>query len=143
MGSGEAMGENQKEGSGSTESGCSRLPKDIISLRNYSISLFVSNLKPTISKVELEAMFCRSGRIVDSFILTKKSIGLGCGFAFVRFKPLEEANRAVTDNNDRGGGRLPTLCQKSFGEVVASPSALHEEAWAMKDSFGSGVRVAP
>ncbi|XXG89344.1 hypothetical protein AAC387_Pa12g1364 [Persea americana] len=74
MGSGEAMGENQKEGSGSTESGCSRLPKDIISLRNYSISLFVSNLKPTISKVELEAMFCRSGRIVDSFILTKKSI---------------------------------------------------------------------
>ena len=104
MSSGEGMGENQKEGSGSTESGCSRLPKDIISLRNYSISLFVSNLKPTISKVELEAMFCRSGRIVDSFILTKKSIGVGCGFAFVRFKPLEEANRAVTDNNGKSWG---------------------------------------
>ncbi|KAJ8616575.1 hypothetical protein MRB53_035947 [Persea americana] len=102
----------------------------------------------------LSDIYQRSGRIVDSFIPTKKSTGLGCGFAFVRFKTLEEVNRAVTDNNgkswgkrlievDRGGGRLPTLCQKSFAAVVASPSALHEEAWAMKDSFSSGVRVAP
>lgn len=67
-----------------------------------SISLFMSNLKPRILKVELEAMFCRAGQIMDSFIPVNKSTRQGRSFAFVRFESSEEANRAVLDINGIG-----------------------------------------
>lgn len=44
------------------------LPRKILALRENTISLFVSNVPASISSSELEAMFCRAGRILDSFI---------------------------------------------------------------------------
>lgn len=44
------------------------LPKQLLLLRERSFLVFVSNLPATISKAELEAMFCRAGKIVDIFI---------------------------------------------------------------------------
>lgn len=89
-----------------TGSGCSgevsALPKGILSIMKRSISLFMSNLKPRILEVELEAMFCRAGQIMDSFIPVNKSTRQGRGFAFVRFESSEEANRAVVDINGIG-----------------------------------------
>ena len=67
------------------------LPRRIIWLIEKSVSLFVSNLDEAISSTELEAMFYRAGKIVDSFIPKDKYIGRGRGFAFVRFGSMREA----------------------------------------------------
>ena len=49
------------------------LPRRILALREKTISLFVSNLHASFSSPELEAMFCRAGRILYSFIPQRDS----------------------------------------------------------------------
>lgn len=71
------------------------LPRRIIALRERSVSLFVSNLHEAISSTELEAMFYRAGKIVDTFIPKDRSTGKGRDFAFVRFGTRREAEIAV------------------------------------------------
>lgn len=69
--------------------------------------MYVSNLPEEISKVELEAMFCRLGRIVDSFIPVDWTTRRKRGFGFVRFKFEKEASNALNIVTGRSwGGRL-------------------------------------
>lgn len=51
-----------------------------------AFSLFTSMLPMDISKVELEAMFCRAGKIIDTFIPIDRRTGKKRGIGFVRFK---------------------------------------------------------
>eukprot|EP00268_Persea_americana_P009462 TRINITY_DN13795_c0_g1_i1.p1 TRINITY_DN13795_c0_g1~~TRINITY_DN13795_c0_g1_i1.p1 ORF type:complete len:260 (-),score=47.98 TRINITY_DN13795_c0_g1_i1:896-1675(-) len=44
------------------------LPRRILKMRENSFSLFVSNISEDMSKTEMDAMFCRGGKILDSFI---------------------------------------------------------------------------
>lgn len=81
-----------------------RLPAHLVSLRRKSFTVYVSNLSLRISKTELEAMFFRSGRIVDSFLPVDRVSGLKRGFAFVRFRSTEEADRAVVEGYGRSWG---------------------------------------
>lgn len=80
------------------------LPAKVLALRKRSFAVFVYNLSPRISKSELEAMFCRSGRIVYC-IPADRSSGQKCGFTFMRFASKEEAARAVEEVNGRSWGR--------------------------------------
>lgn len=57
------------------------LPRKLQSLRENSISLFVSNLSEDTSKAEI--MFCKAGKIVDIFIPLDHNNERGRGFAFV------------------------------------------------------------
>lgn len=94
------------------------LPAHLLHLRKKSFSVFVSNLSLQISKLELEAMFCRVGRIVDSFIPVEKSSGNKRGFAFKHFGTKEGANRAVAEGNGRSWGGKENSRedgQKQFG----------------------------
>ena len=82
------------------------LPRRIISLREKSVSLFISNLHEAISSTELEAMFYGAGKIVDSFIPNDRSTSRGRGFALVRFGWMREAELAIEMARGRSwGGR--------------------------------------
>ena len=58
-------------------------------------SLFVSNLPTAISKTELEAMFCRAGKVVNSFIPVERATGKQRGFGFVEFRSEREAKLGI------------------------------------------------
>lgn len=59
---------------------------------------------------ELEAMFCRAGKILDSFIPIDKKSGIKSGFGFVRFESLQEAEMAV----EQARGRSFCVCKQSI-----------------------------
>lgn len=80
------------------------LPSRIRALRQSSFSLLVSSLPKRISKPELEAMFCRVGRVVDSFIPIDMASGKTRGFVFVRFRFEAEARRAIELTTGRSWG---------------------------------------
>lgn len=81
----------------------------ILALRQNCFSLFVSNLFEETSKVELEAMFCKAGKFVDSFIPVDRTTGMKRGFGFVRFKFEPEAMQVINLAIGRScGGRV--LC---------------------------------
>ena len=85
-------------------------PDHISAICNEAFSLFVLNLPETISKLELEAMFCRAGRIVDSFIPIDRNTGKKRGFGFVRFKSEIEALKAIDlRNGSKWGGKKITV----------------------------------
>ena len=69
------------------------IPRRIITLKEKSVFLFVSNLHEAISSTELEAMFFRAGKIVDSFIPKDRATGKGRGFALVRFWSMRELSK--------------------------------------------------
>lgn len=71
------------------------LPSRIKDLSQSSFSLYVSNLSAGISKVELEAMFCRAQRVLVTFIPIDRFSGQQRDFAFVRFRSEAEAGRAI------------------------------------------------
>ena len=73
----------------------SPLPLPVKVEREKMFSVYVSNLQKNISKVELEGIFFRAGRIVDIFIPVEKGSREGRGFAFVRFDAKGEAEKAV------------------------------------------------
>lgn len=80
------------------------LPWRIQRLREQSFSVFVSNLPQHFSNIELEAMFCRAGRIVHTFVYQRRKMNRG--FAFVRFATKRKAENAVETANGRSwGGR--------------------------------------
>lgn len=82
--------------------------------------MFVSNLFPLILKAEIEAMFCRLGRIVDSFLPMDKVLGQKRGFAFVRFGTKEEANGDVVEGNGRSWRHKRIQVNLSKPELVAT-----------------------
>lgn len=83
-----------------------RNPDCTSAICNEAFSLFVLNLPEKISSVELEAMFCRAGRIVDSFLPTNRNTSKKRGFGFVRFKSEAEALKAIDlRNGSCWGGR--------------------------------------
>lgn len=122
----------------------------LILTRKRSFSVFLSNLRPLISKAEIEAMFCRSGRIVDSFLSMDKVLGQKRGFAFVRFGTKEEANGDVAEGNGRSWrdkriqvnlskpelvatgkptSRCPGQVASSVSKVIATPPSMAEEVY--------------
>ena len=85
-------------------------PDRISAICNESFSLFVSNLPETTTSVELEAMFCRAGRIVDSFIPINRITSKKRGFGFIRFKSEIEALKAIDlRNGSKWGGKKITV----------------------------------
>lgn len=78
----------------------------VVSLWRGLVSLFISNLSPETSRVELESMFWRVGKILDTFIPVDRKIGKKRGIAFVRFKTKQEAFRAISLGQGQSwGGR--------------------------------------
>ncbi|XXG82970.1 hypothetical protein AAC387_Pa10g0840 [Persea americana] len=73
-----------------------------------TVSLFVSNLPPAISKAELEAMFVMADKVIDSFIPTDRSSEKQKGFGFVRFKSEKEAflGLELASGRSWGGRRI-------------------------------------
>lgn len=68
--------------------------------------MFVSTITEETSKTELEDMFCRAGKILDSFLSIDKHSGKKRGFAFIGFGSIQEAKRAVEIARGRSwGGR--------------------------------------
>lgn len=82
------------------------LPRMVLHLRENSFTMFVSTITEETSKTELEDMFCRAGKILDSFLSIDKHSGKKRGFAFIGFGSIQEAKRAVEIARGRSwGGR--------------------------------------
>uniref|UniRef100_A0A3Q3L9E7 ELAV-like protein n=1 Tax=Mastacembelus armatus TaxID=205130 RepID=A0A3Q3L9E7_9TELE len=62
-------------------------------------NLYISGLPRTLSQTELEDMFARYGRIINSRVLVDQASGLSRGVAFIRFDKRAEAEDAVKHLN--------------------------------------------
>ncbi|XXG41859.1 hypothetical protein AAC387_Pa01g2233 [Persea americana] len=102
-----------------------------------SFSLFVSNLPPAISKAELEAMFIKAGKVIDSFSPTDRSFGKQRGFGFVRFKSEREALLGLELANDRSWGGRRILVD------LARPHPKSPIASAQNPPFCTGILGRP
>lgn len=106
------------------------LPKQLLLLRERSFLVFVSNLPATISKAELEAMFCRAGKIVDIFIPVDHDSKESRGFAFARLTS-REAEKAVDLAEGRSwGGR----------KIQANLARLHSKKKKVRSCSASLLR---
>ena len=103
------------------------LPRRILALREKTISPFVSNLHASISTPELEAMFCRAGRVLDSFIPRDTVTGRGRGFAFVRFGSMREVELAMELTRGRlWGGRRTNVQLSNPGKKMESSQPVNQ-----------------
>ncbi|CAL8251943.1 unnamed protein product [Merluccius merluccius] len=62
-------------------------------------NLYISGLPKTLSQQELEDMFTRYGRIINSRVLVDQASGVSRGVAFIRFDKRSEAEDAIKDLN--------------------------------------------
>ncbi|KAG7277552.1 hypothetical protein CRUP_030714 [Coryphaenoides rupestris] len=62
-------------------------------------NLYISGLPKTLSQQELEEMFTRYGRIINSRVLVDQASGVSRGVAFIRFDKRSEAEDAIKDLN--------------------------------------------
>lgn len=70
------------------------LPTRILHLRENAVSLFVSNIPENLAKPELEAMFWRAGKVLDSSIPVDKINGKKQG-SLLSDLALKEAEGAI------------------------------------------------
>lgn len=141
------------------------LPWRLHWLREETFSVFVSKSPQHISKTEVEAMFCRAGRVVDVFIPVDQSSRNNRGFAFVRFATKKDAENAVELALGRSwGGRkfhanLTQFQKKKQGRVNGyadleargknqflkegeQRANLRSAGWILDEGKKKGVRVA-
>lgn len=95
----------------------------VVNRRRGLVSLFISNLSLDSSRVELEAMFWRAGKIMNTFIPVDRKTGRKRGIAFVRFKSRQEALRAISMAHGRSWGGRKISVTFARRQVPAFPQA--------------------
>ena len=78
-------------------------------------------------------MFCRGGKILDSFIPIDKNSGKKRGFAFVRFGSIQEAEKAVELARGRSWGGRKIQVQLSKYKQVPNPAQENENLHRKND----------
>uniref|UniRef100_UPI003AB0743F ELAV-like protein 1 isoform X2 n=1 Tax=Centroberyx gerrardi TaxID=166262 RepID=UPI003AB0743F len=82
-------------------------------------NLYISGLPKTVSQQELEEMFARYGRIINSRVLVDQASGLSRGVAFIRFDKRAEAEDAIKDLN---GHKPPGASEPITVKFAANPN---------------------
>ncbi|XP_029939787.1 ELAV-like protein 1 [Salarias fasciatus] len=113
-------------------------------------NLYISGLPRTLSQPDLEDLFSRFGRIINSRVLVDQASGLSRGVAFIRFDKRAEAEDAVRQlhghtppgfpepitvkfaanpNQTRGGGAGgPAAAQSHHGQMRRYGGPIHHQA---------------
>uniref|UniRef100_A0A2K6EH75 ELAV-like protein n=3 Tax=Lemuriformes TaxID=376915 RepID=A0A2K6EH75_PROCO len=82
-------------------------------------NLYISGLPRTMTQKDVEDMFSRFGRIINSRVLVDQTTGLSRGVAFIRFDKRSEAEEAITSfNGHKPPGSSEPITVKRFGGPV-------------------------
>lgn len=84
-------------------------------------NLYISGLPKTLSQQELEDMFARYGRIINSRVLVDQTTGVSRGVAFIRFDQRAEAEDAIKDLN---GTVLAGTTEPIIVKFAANPNQI-------------------
>ncbi|XP_035654972.1 ELAV-like protein 1 isoform X2 [Oncorhynchus keta] len=82
-------------------------------------NLYISGLPKTMTQKDVEDMFTRYGRIINSRVLVDQASGLSRGVAFIRFDKRAEAEDAIKDLN---GQKPPGASEPITVKFAASPN---------------------
>ncbi|CDQ93274.1 unnamed protein product [Oncorhynchus mykiss] len=82
-------------------------------------NLYISGLPKTMTQKDVEDMFARYGRIINSRVLVDQASGLSRGVAFIRFDKRAEAEDAIKDLN---GQKPPGSAEPITVKFAASPN---------------------
>ncbi|XP_034035196.1 ELAV-like protein 1 isoform X2 [Thalassophryne amazonica] len=82
-------------------------------------NLYISGLPRTLSQQELEDMFSRFGRIINSRVLVDQGSGLSRGVAFIRYDKRAEAEDAIQQLN---GHTLPGTSEPITVKFAVNPN---------------------
>jgi len=82
-------------------------------------NLYISGLPKTMTQKDVEDMFTRYGRIINSRVLVDQASGLSRGVAFIRFDKRAEAEDAIKDLN---GQKPPGASEPITVKFAANPN---------------------
>ncbi|XP_046905925.1 ELAV-like protein 1 isoform X3 [Hypomesus transpacificus] len=82
-------------------------------------NLYISGLPKTMTQKDVEDMFTRYGRIINSRVLVDQASGLSRGVAFIRFDKRAEAEDAIKDLN---GQKPPGASEAITVKFAANPN---------------------
>ncbi|XP_041086747.1 ELAV-like protein 1 isoform X1 [Polyodon spathula] len=82
-------------------------------------NLYISGLPKTMTQKDVEDMFTRYGRIINSRVLVDQASGLSRGVAFIRFDKRSEAEDAIKDLN---GQKPPGAAEPITVKYAANPN---------------------
>ncbi|XP_010867446.1 ELAV-like protein 1 isoform X1 [Esox lucius] len=82
-------------------------------------NLYISGLPKNMTQKDVEDMFARYGRIINSRVLVDQASGLSRGVAFIRFDKRAEAEDAIKDLN---GQKPPGASEPITVKFAASPN---------------------
>ncbi|XP_072457080.1 ELAV-like protein 1 isoform X1 [Notamacropus eugenii] len=82
-------------------------------------NLYISGLPRTMTQKDVEDMFSRFGRIINSRVLVDQTTGLSRGVAFIRFDKRSEAEEAITSFN---GHKPPGSSEPITVKFAANPN---------------------
>ncbi|KAM4629662.1 ELAV-like protein 1b isoform 2-T3 [Polymixia lowei] len=100
-------------------------------------NLYISGLPKTMSQQELEEMFTRYGRIINSRVLVDQASGLSRGVAFIRFDKRSEAEDAIKDLN---GHKPPGASEPITVKFAANPNQVLSYERGAHGGRGRGER---
>ncbi|XP_066538229.1 ELAV-like protein 1a isoform X2 [Hoplias malabaricus] len=82
-------------------------------------NLYISGLPKNMTQKDVEDMFSRYGRIINSRVLVDQATGLSRGVAFIRFDKRTEAEDAIKHLN---GQKPPTAAEPIIVKFAANPN---------------------
>ncbi|XP_064031429.1 ELAV-like protein 1 isoform X3 [Pogoniulus pusillus] len=82
-------------------------------------NLYISGLPRSMTQKDVEDMFSRFGRIINSRVLVDQTTGLSRGVAFIRFDKRSEAEEAITNFN---GHKPPGSSEPITVKFAANPN---------------------
>ncbi|KAF6093506.1 ELAV like RNA binding protein 1 [Phyllostomus discolor] len=82
-------------------------------------NLYISGLPRNMTQKDVEDMFSRFGRIINSRVLVDQTTGLSRGVAFIRFDKRSEAEEAITSFN---GHKPPGSSEPITVKFAANPN---------------------
>uniref|UniRef100_A0A8C5SEF2 ELAV like RNA binding protein 1 n=2 Tax=Elapidae TaxID=8602 RepID=A0A8C5SEF2_LATLA len=82
-------------------------------------NLYISGLPRTMTQKDVEDMFSRFGRIINSRVLVDQTTGLSRGVAFIRFDKRSEAEEAISNFN---GHKPPGSSEPITVKFAANPN---------------------
>ncbi|KAL6093427.1 hypothetical protein STEG23_029212 [Scotinomys teguina] len=93
-------------------------------------NLYISGLPRTMTQKDVEHMFSRFGRIINSRVLVDQTTGLSRGVAFICFDKRSEAEVAITNFN---GHKLPGSSEPITVKCAANPN--QNKIWLSSRSY--------
>lgn len=84
-----------------------KLRQEKLNKYNQGVNLYVKNLDDTFDDEKLKAEFVKFGKIESAKVMKDEKDGTSKGFGFVCFSTPEEANRAITEMNNKMVGTKP------------------------------------